>query len=117
MKFKEYTINGKEYKFRLTTRGVIGFEKKVGPLLTNIEKMIEAEPMTILIWSSLQNPLNHGVSIDDAMDLLDFMIEEGIIDTAEKRMNFVSELLVDAGFLAKEDLTSMKMETKTKKKK
>ncbi len=117
MKHKLVEIGGKQYKFRITNRSQAEIEKKIGPLLKGLERLAEAQVMTTIVWGALNNPLNHGITLDACYDLVDQMIDEGIIDTAEKRSEFLMELMVDAGFFSQEHVKVMKGKTEEEMKK
>ena len=101
--YKSVEINGKEYRFRITNKSQKEIEKRIGPLLEAISRATEAEILATIIWGAL-TPLNHGVTLESVDELIDKMVDEGIIDDADKRAAFVMELLRDAGFLSKAQL-------------
>ena len=104
MKSLDYIINGNEYKFRITTKAQVEIEKKIGPLLNCVERIVEGEVMATLVWGALLT-LNHGITLDKAYTIVDEMIDDGLIDTAEKRIEFVMNLLENAGFLSQEQVS------------
>lgn len=110
MKSIDRIINNKEYKFRITTKAQLEIEKKIGPLLNSIERITEAQVLATIVWGSLL-ALNHNITLDDAYTLVDEMIDAGLIDTAEKRIDFVMELLANAGFLSKAQLMEARQAT------
>ena len=111
--YKLVTIDGKEYKFRITNKSQKEIEKRIGPLMEAINKATEAETMAVIVWGALY-PLNSGVTLDAADDIIDKMVDEGIIDSAEKRVNFVMELLQTAGFFSASQVEEMKRITEKK---
>lgn len=76
------TINGEEFKLRLTTRTSIQLEKALGcnPLniLMDIEggKIPKMMDMIIILHAMLQS-FHHGYSQDKVMDLMDAYIADG----------------------------------------
>jgi hypothetical protein len=108
--YKSIQIEGKEYKFRITNKSQKEIEKRIGPLMEAIGRAIEAEVMAVIVWGALF-PLNSGITLDDADNIIDKMVDEGIIDSAEKRVNFILELLQGAGFFSADQVDKMKKVT------
>lgn len=82
MLYTTVTISDKEYKCRLTTKGLVDLEKKLGdnPLsifmrITNNE-LPKLSDMLLVFHTSLQ-PYNHGISLDDVYGIYDAYIDEG----------------------------------------
>ncbi|MDT8715437.1 hypothetical protein IAI10_02040 [Clostridium sp. 19966] len=115
MNFKLVTVGDKEYKFRITNKSQIEIEKKIGPLLSALERATEGTVMATIVWGALI-PLNHDVTLDKANDIIDEMVDEGIINSTEKRIDFITDILKDSGFFSQEDIEGMRKATEAKKK-
>lgn len=76
------TINGEEFKLRLTTRTSIQLEKALGrnplDILMEIDsgKVPTMLDMVVILHAMLQS-LHHGYNMDKVMDLMDAYIAEG----------------------------------------
>lgn len=111
MKYKEITLHDTSYKFRITTKAQVEIERKIGPLLSQIDRIVEAEVLATILWGSLLT-FNHSITLDKTYTLIDKLIDEGIIDTPDKRIEFVMDLLEDAGFLSEEQAETVKNQIK-----
>ena len=84
MMYVDFTAGNKEYKLRLTTRGVVALEKKLGcnPLMIfgNGDKVPTITTMVQILNAALQ-PMNHGITLDDSYDIFDEYLNDGHIVT------------------------------------
>lgn len=79
MMYLEFVVKDDTYKLRLTTRNVIALERKYGcsPLaLFEDEQVPKVDVLADILHASLQT-YQHGISINDAYDILDKWLEEG----------------------------------------
>ena len=89
------TINGEEYRLRLTISATMAIEKKLGSslyaALENIQDNL-VETMTTILWGALQ-PLNGDISFSKAMEIFDQYIDEGhSIDDMMQELNAMFEV-------------------------
>lgn len=85
MLFTNFEANGKEYKLRLTTQGIVELEKKIGknPLMVfgldggTIPSITE---MVAILHASLQH-FHHGVTMQAAYTIFDEYLADGHITT------------------------------------
>lgn len=82
MMYVDFSVDGKDYKLRLNTRGIITLEKTLGcnPLAifgdgSTVPKVTE---LVQVLHAALQ-PLNHGISLEDSYDIFDKYLEEHTI--------------------------------------
>ena len=84
MMYVDFTAGNKNYKLRLTTRGVIALEKQLGcnPLMIfgNGDKVPTITTMVQVLNAALQ-PMNYGITLDDAYDIFDEYLNDGHIVT------------------------------------
>lgn len=84
MMYVDFTAGNRDYKLRLTTRDVIALEKQLGcnPLMIfgNGDKVPTITTMVQVLNAALQ-PMNHGITLDDAYDIFDEYLNDGHIVT------------------------------------
>ena len=84
MMYVDFTAGNKDYKLRLTTRGVVALEKQLGcnPLMIfgNGDKVPTITTMVQVLNAALQ-PMNYGITLDDAYDIFDEYLNDGHIVT------------------------------------
>lgn len=84
MMYVDFTAGNKNYKLRLTTRGVVALEKQLGcnPLMIfgNGDKVPTITTMVQVLNAALQ-PMNYGITLDDAYDIFDEYLNDGHIVT------------------------------------
>ena len=84
MMYVDFTAGNKEYKLRLTTRGVVALEKQLdcNPLMIfgNGDKIPTITTMVQVLHAALQ-PMNHGITLDDAYGIFDEYLDDGHIVT------------------------------------
>ena len=84
MMYVDFTAGNKNYKLRLTTRGVVALEKQLGcnPLMIfgNGDKVPTITTMVQVLNAALQ-PMNSGITLDDAYDIFDEYLNDGHIVT------------------------------------
>lgn len=83
-------INGKEYRLKLTTRGMVELEGRLGvnPLAIFGEDRLPKIGDMMLIFHAALQPYNHGISLNDAYSLFDAFLDEG-----KTLMDFVNVLM------------------------
>ena len=100
-KFYTMTVNGEEYKMRLTASAIMQIEKKLGkPLFKALETIQDnmVETITTIIWGAMQ-PLNAGFTMEKATALFDDYIDDG--RSIEELMLEISDLFEASGFFKK----------------
>lgn len=102
---KTLKVKNKDYQLRLTTKGCVNIENRIGQNPLNVfiqaseDKMPKMGDLMVILHECL-NACNHGIKIEDVYDIYDKYCEEG--------GDFMSliELLVDvfteSGFIPKE---------------
>lgn len=104
MMYVDFTAGNKDYKLRLSTRSVIALEKQLGcnPLgiFGNGETIPTITEMVNVLYASLQ-PLNHGISLNDAYDIFDAYLEDG--HNATEFINVILEIYRTSGIIGKEE--------------
>ena len=84
MMYVDFTAGNRNYKLRLTTRGVVALEKQLGcnPLMIfgNGDKVPTITTMVQVLNAALQ-PMNYGITLDDAYDIFDEYLNDGHIVT------------------------------------
>lgn len=80
MMYVDFTVDNKDYKLRLNTRTVVSLEKQLGcnplSIFGNGEQIPTMTVMVQILYSALQ-PLNHGISLEDAYEIFDKYLAEG----------------------------------------
>nr|DAQ47106.1 MAG TPA: tail assembly chaperone [Caudoviricetes sp.] len=100
-KFYTMTVNGEEYKMRLTASAIMQIEKKLGkPLFKALETIQDnmVETITTIIWGAMQ-PLNAGFTMEKATELFDDYIDDG--RSLEELMLEINGLFEASGFFKK----------------
>ena len=80
MVYVDFTANNKEYKLRLNTRTVVSLEKQLGcnplSIFGNGDTMPTITTMVQILYASMQ-PLNHGITLEDAYNIFDEYLADG----------------------------------------
>ena len=100
-KFYTMTVNGEEYKMRLTASAIMQIEKKLGkPLFKALETIQDnmVETITTILWGAMQ-PLNAGFTQEKAMALFDAYVDDG--HSVEELMQEINSLFETSGFFRK----------------
>lgn len=80
MNYVEFTAGNREYKLRLTTRNIIALEKKLGcnPLsIFGSGDTIPTITTMVNIFHTALQPLNHGITLENAYDIFDTWLSDG----------------------------------------
>lgn len=84
MMYVDFTAGNRNYKLRLTTRDIVALEKQLGcnPLMIfgNGDKVPTITTMVQVLNAALQ-PMNHGITLDEAYDIFDEYLNDGHIVT------------------------------------
>ena len=105
-KFYTMTVNGEEYKMRLTASAIMQIEKKLGkPLFKALETIQDnmVETITTIIWGAMQ-PLNAGFTMEKATALFDDYIDDG---------RSIEELMLEINDLFEASVFSRRVRRKT----
>ena len=100
-KFHTLTINGEDYKFRLTASAIMQIEKKLGkPLFSALEKIQDnmVETIVTIIWGAMQ-PFNANTTVEKVTALFDQYIDDG--HSIEDLMQEINGLFEASGFFKK----------------
>ena len=80
MNYIDFAAGNKDYKLRLSTRAIMTLEKQIGcnPVMIfgNGDTIPTITTMVQILHASLQ-PLNHGISLDDAYGIFDAWLADG----------------------------------------
>lgn len=80
MMYVDFTAGNKDYKLRLTTRGVVALEKQLGCNPISIfgtgDRIPTITEMAAILHQSLQQ-YQHGISLTDAYDIFDAFLGDG----------------------------------------
>lgn len=91
MMYVDFTADNKDYKLRLNTRTVITLEKQLGcnplAIFGDGAGVPTVTQMVNILYCALQ-PLNHGISLDNAYDIFDAYIADG-----NSAIDFISVIL------------------------
>ena len=100
-KYHSLTVNGEEYRLRLTAGAIVSIEKKLGKSLFSALESIQdnmVETMTTILWGAMQ-PLNPGFTPEKAAELFDDYIDDG--HSIEGLMQEINALFEASGFFRK----------------
>lgn len=80
MNYVDFSAGNKEYKLRLNTRNVVALEKTLGcnpvAIFGDGDTIPSISTMVSILHASLQQ-LNHGITVNDALDIFDDWIADG----------------------------------------
>lgn len=100
MMYVDFSAGGKDYKLRLDTRNTIALEKRLGcnpiAVFGDGETIPTVGSMVAILHASLQ-PLNHGISLDDAFGIFDKWLEDG--NSAIEFVNIILEIYKVSGII------------------
>lgn len=100
-KFYTFTVNGEDYKLRLTANAIMSIEKKLGKSLFAALEGIQdnmVETITTILWGAMQ-PFNANFPFEKAAGLFDQYIDEG--HSIEDLMQEINALFEASGFFKK----------------
>ena len=84
MMYVDFTAGDNTYKLRLTTRNIVALEKQIGcnpaMIFGNGDKVPTITTMVQILNAALQ-PMNHGITLDDAYGIFDEYLNDGHIVT------------------------------------
>ncbi|MDR1628874.1 MAG: tail assembly chaperone [Oscillospiraceae bacterium] len=99
--FYPITINGQEYKLRLTASAIMSIEKKLNKSLFSALETIQdnmVETMVAILWGAMQ-PFNANCSFEKVMELFDDYIDDG--HSIEDLMLEINSMFEASGFFKK----------------
>lgn len=80
MMYFDFEAGNKAYKLRLTTKAVMNLESKIGcnPMMVfgNGSRIPTVTEMVHILHNSLTH-FNHGITVNDAMDIFDKWLDDG----------------------------------------
>ena len=107
MNYLDFEVGNKNYKLRLTTRSVIGLERKLGgnplKIFTDCQKDGSIPTITNMVFvlhAALQ-AFNANITLEEAYDIFDGWLAEGHI--ASDFANVIIDLYKDAGLIQKSE--------------
>lgn len=104
MLYIDFNAGNKEYKLRLNTRNVIMLEKQLGcnpiSIFGNGDTIPTITTMAAILHASLQT-YHHGITLNDAYDIIDAWIDEGHATT--DFIPVILELYQASGIIPKEN--------------
>ena len=109
MKYVDFEAGNKSYKLRLNTRNIVALEKQLGcnplSIFGDGETLPPVSTMITILHSALQQ-LNHGISLNDAMDIFDDYLADG-----NEMASFIAVIIdiFKASVLIKEDAVTEKI--------
>jgi len=95
------TVQGTEYRLRLTSAAIVSIEKKLGRSMFDALEHIQEnliETVTVILWGSMQ-ALNDGIPLEKVYDIFDAYIDEG--NCVEDIVQIISQVLQTSGFFKK----------------
>lgn len=101
-----FTVDGKDYQLRMTTKNCVSCEKRLGknPLNVFIEaqdnKMPKITDLMVILHEALLS-CNHGIKAEDVFDLYDKYCAEG--GNLMTLIELLVEVFQEAGFIPKEE--------------
>jgi hypothetical protein len=104
--YVEFTAGEHTYKLRLTTKGIVSLEKKLGynplQMLMGIDEDVLPKfgDMIKVLHQTLQ-VYEHGITEDDVYEIYDAYVADG--HTMWELVPVLIEVFREAGFLPKED--------------
>lgn len=100
MMYVDFTVGNKEYKLRLNTRTTIALEKQLGcnplSIFGDGDTMPTITTMVQILYASLQ-PLQHGISLNDAYDIFDEYLSNG--NTATDFLPVIIDIYKTSGLI------------------
>lgn len=91
MMYHEFEVNGKTYKLRLSTKNIIGLEKRLGcnpvAVFGDGETIPSVTNMVNILHFALQD-MQHGIGLDETYALFDAWLAEGHTMT-----DFIAEII------------------------
>lgn len=80
MNYIDFTAGNHAYKLRLTTRSIVALEKSLGcnplAIFGSGDTIPTITVMVHILHAALQ-PLNHGITLDNAYDIFDAWLADG----------------------------------------
>ena len=95
-----------EYNLRLTTKGCVSCEKRIGKNPLNVfmeaneNKVPKISDLMVILHECIL-PSNHGIKIEDVYDIYDDFCADG--NSLMDLIDLLVQVFADAGFLPKED--------------
>lgn len=111
------TIKEQNYNLKLTIKGVINLEQKMGTnpinvlmnMAQNTSSMPEIGKLALILHEAFQ-PFNHGITLDETYGLMDDYFNEG--HSLTDLIQLIVDLFTSSGLIPKEE--EIKEETKAK---
>jgi len=104
--YKELVVGDKTYKLRLTTMALLNIEKALGynPISLFINMSMDSIPKLkdlLIVFHGMLQPLQHGITFEDACNIFDEYSEEG--HTQFDLIPLFMDVFVDGGFLQSDE--------------
>ncbi len=101
-----FKTNKEEYTLRLTTKGCVSCEKRLGKNPLNVfmeaneNRLPKISDLMVILHECLL-PANHGIKLEDVYDLYDDFCADG--KSLMDLIDLLVQVFTDAGFLPKEE--------------
>lgn len=103
---KSLKVKDKNYQLRLTTKGCVNIEQRIGQnplnvfIQANENKMPKMGDLMVILHECL-NACNHNIKLDDVYDIYDKYCEDG--GDFMSLIELLVEVFTDSGFIPKEE--------------
>lgn len=102
--YVDFTAGERTYKLRLTTKGIVSLEKKLGYNPLQMFMGIDDDVLPkfsdmIKVFHQMLQAYEHGITEDDAYDIYDIYVADG--HTMWDLIPILIEVFQEAGFLPK----------------
>lgn len=95
------TVNGTDYRLRMTTFNAVQTEKQLGMGMTEaLNHLMDSRVIVGILWGAMQK-YNHGTNLREVCDLYDNYLASG--GNAEKIVDVILKLLAQIGIGDTED--------------
>ncbi|MBE6723156.1 MAG: hypothetical protein E7572_11915 [Ruminococcaceae bacterium] len=95
------TVNGTDYRLRMTTFNAVQVEKQLGMGMTDaLNHLMDSRVIVGILWGAMQK-YNHGTNLREVCDLYDSYLASG--GNAEKIVDVIIKLLAQIGIGDTED--------------
>lgn len=84
MMYVDFSANNRDYKLRLNTRSIVNLEKQLGcnplSIFGDGDTIPTVTTMVQILYAALQ-PLEHGITLNDAYEIFDEYLADGHVMT------------------------------------
>lgn len=107
MLYTTFTVKDKDYKLRLTAKGIVDLEKKLGTnpinpiLVVGQNGQLPSLDVMLTILQTAMATYEHGITMDKMYDIYDDFVEDG--NSLMDLVPVLIEVFKTAGFLPKDN--------------